>query len=76
VKFKATGAYLKMRSFRYQIVATKLFFRLANHVTGSAGVSPACEKNYGGIDSKSIAGETPALPVTAGQPLKLGPVHF
>jgi hypothetical protein len=30
---------------------------------GSAGVSPARIGNYRAIDSKSFAGETPALPV-------------
>jgi hypothetical protein len=48
---------------------------------GSAGVSPAWIRNGRGVDSKSFAGETPALPgrafryfATVGQPLQ--PRHF
>jgi hypothetical protein len=60
------GAAHAGRSFSSDVRAEEAVQRLA---TGSAGVSPAQMKNYSGIDSKSLAGETPALPVN-------GPKYF
>jgi hypothetical protein len=42
-----------------------LITRLEWAFAGSAGVSPARMKNSCGVDSKSVAGETPALPVSS-----------
>jgi hypothetical protein len=50
----------RVGAFRPDVRAEEAVQRLA---TGSAGVSPARMMHDTGIDSKSFAGETPALPV-------------